>query len=292
MKERLIVYLNKFEGFFAIDAFLDHLLKIISILIVIIAGHIGIKLGNKFIDHIVSENNRERYISNKKIRTLRMLLKSILKYAIYFFAGLTVLSFLNVPIGSLIAGAGFIGVAVGFGAQNLVKDVINGFFILFEDQFGVGDFIKTAGVEGIVEELGLRSSRIRSFGGELHIIPNSEINQVTNYSIGNMRVLIDVGIAYEEDVDNAIEKLENLCKDIAKEKAELITDGPKVLGLHELASSSVIIRIWAMTIPMEQWGIGRYINKRVKETLDKEGIEIAYPHMVLLSKNEQGVGKG
>jgi moderate conductance mechanosensitive channel len=280
--ENFVIYFN---NLFTGGLLWDFSVKIIESIVVLVIGKLVIKIGNKFIDNLVRSKKKDG--NDRRKNTLIMLLKSIMRYGVYFFAAMIVLSIFNVPIASLLAGAGIIGLGIGFGSQNLVKDIINGFFILFEDQFGVGDYIKAAGVEGLVEEIGLRTTSIRNFGGELHIIPNGEINQVTNYSTGNMRVMVDVGVAYEEDPAHVIEVLENLCAEIAQEKGEFITDGPTVLGVNELASSSVVIRILARVLPMEQWQIARYIRRRIKERLDELGIEIAYPHMVLLSKGKE-----
>ncbi len=257
------------------------LLNAVYGLLVILAASLVIKMGYKFIDRLIKDE------VGKEIRrknTLMLLLKSVLKYTVYFFAGVVILSIFGVPVASLIAGAGIFGLAIGFGAQSLVKDVINGFFILFEDQFSIGDYVEAAGQEGIVEELGLRTTIIRNFAGQAHIIPNGEIGQITNYSDGKMRVLVDVGISYDENPSEAIDELNKLCEIIAKEKEDILLEGPNVLGVQELADSSVVLRILAKVKPMEQWAMGRYIKQRVKEYLDEIGIEIAYPHLVLLSK--------
>ncbi len=280
----------KVKDFFSAQGLLpDYASVIIGIILTFIISIIVIKIGNKFIERFMKENRENNYIEEKKVKTLKLLLKSILKYVVYFFAAMIILSFLNVPIGSLIAGAGVLGVAIGFGAQNLVKDIINGFFILFESQFSVDDYIETAGVSGIVEEIGFRTTKIRDLEGQLHIIPNSKITQVTNYSAGNMRVMVDIGISYNENIEEAIKVLQDMCEDIAEEKGDLITDGPQVLGVQELASSSVVIRIWAMTKPLQNWGISRYIRMCAKQVLDEAEIEIPYPHMVLVDQNKQGV---
>ncbi|AZO93579.1 mechanosensitive ion channel family protein [Halocella sp. SP3-1] len=272
---------NDFTGVFSSELLWSYLIKIVNSIIVLIISGLVIKFGNKYIDNLL-KREREKYIRRRN--TLILLLRSALRYVIYFISSIIILSIFNVPVASLLAGAGIIGLAVGFGAQSLVKDIINGFFILFEDQFAVGDYIKVASVDGVVEELGLRTTRLRSFAGEIHIIPNGEISQVTNYSSGNMRVMVDVGVAYEEKPSQVIDVLEELAGEIALEKSEVITDGPTVLGVQELAVSSVVIRIWAKVKPMEQWQVARYIRQRIKERLDERGIEIAYPHVVLLSK--------
>ncbi len=259
------------------------LIKSVYALMVILGAVLIIRVGNKFIDKLIKEEEGKEI---RRKNTLMLLLKSVLKYTVYFFAGIIILSIFGLPVTSLIAGAGIFGLAIGFGGQSLVKDIINGFFILFENQFSVGDYVETAGQEGIVEELGLRTTIIRNFAGQVHIIPNGEIGQVTNYSEGKMRVLVDVGISYDENPSEAINKLEELCQIIAQEKEDILLEGPTVLGVQELADSSVVLRILAKVKPMEQWAMGRYIKQRVKEYLDEVGIEIAYPHLVLLSKGD------
>ncbi len=284
--ERVLFWINNFITYEMVFRFITNILYSILILI---SSLIILKFGNKIIDKLIKQQETQ---SIRRRKTLILLLRSIFRYTVYFVSGIIILSIFGVPVASLIAGAGIIGLAVGFGAQNLVRDIINGFFILFEDQFAVGDYIKIAGIEGIVEEIGVRTTNIRDFGGELHIVPNGEITQVTNYSSGNMRVMVDVGVSYDENPAEVIGVLEELCQEIALEKADIVTDGPVVLGVHELASSSVIIRIWAKVKPMEQWAMGRYIRKRIKERFDELGVEIAYPHMVLLSKDGSRETKG
>lgn len=262
----------------------DLLLKAVYCVLIFLAGKLLIKIGIKIIDRIM---NRENGKDNKRRNTLMLLLESVLRYTVYFFVIVTCLSIFGVPVASLIAGAGILGLALGFGAQKLVEDVINGFFILFEDQYGVGDFVDIAGKTGTVQEFGLRTTTIRNGAGQVYIIPNGEIRDVTNYtSVSDMRVMVDVGISYDEKPAEAINKLEKLCQMIAGEKVDILTDGPKVLGVQELADSSVVLRVMARVKPMEHWGMERYIKQRIKEYFDDEGIEIAYPHLVLVTKPE------
>src|SRR5690606_22591446 len=161
----------------------------------------------------------------------------------------------------------------GIGAQSLVKDIITGFFILFEDQFSVGDYVKIGEYEGIVEELGVRVTKIRDFSGELHIIPNNNIGTVTNRARGAMRALVKVNVAYEEDINRVINVLNEVCKDIRKAHDNIV-DGPNILGISDLGEYGIELTIVAKTNPMEQWGIEREIRKRVKEAFDRENIEI------------------
>lgn len=227
-------------------------------------------------------------LNQKRAETLKAILKSIFRYAIYFIAIVTILDKLKVPITAVLSAAGILGLAVGFGAQNLVRDVITGFFILFEDQFSVGEYIQTEDVGGVVEEVGLRVTKLRDWGGELHIIPNGQITMVTNHNRGSMRALVEVGVAYEEDIDHVLHVLEEVASGIRKDYAELITEGPKVLGIWKFGESEVIIRIVTKTKPMEQWGIEMELRKRIKEAFEKEGIEIPYPRRVYLLPQKEG----
>ncbi|MFP4662516.1 MAG: mechanosensitive ion channel family protein [Halanaerobiales bacterium] len=279
-------FVQQGNSFLSSAFFISTVMNIVYGILVFLGAILIIFIGNKYIDKLISDEE-DKQIRRKN--TLMMLLKSILKYTIYFFTAVIILSIFGIPVASLIAGAGILGLAIGFGAQSLVKDVINGFFILFEDQFAVGDYVEAAGKDGLVEELGLRTTIIRNFAGQKHIIPNGEIGQVTNYSEGKMRVLVDVGITYEENPSYAIDKLNELCEQIAKEKADILMEGPKVLGVQELADSSVVLRILAKVKPMEQWYMGRYIKQRVKEYLDEVGIDIAYPHLIVLPKENESL---
>lgn len=256
----------------------------VKILATLIIARIILRFGYLLVDKFLkAEKEGKIKFDERKIKTLAVLLKSVLKYVIYFIAGVTVLRVFGIPTESIIATAGIGGLAIGFGAQNLVRDVITGFFILFEDQFSVGDYIETAGLTGFVEEMGLRVTKLRSFSGELHIIPNGEINKVTNHTRGNIRALVDVDIAYEEDIDRALKTLNEICQQIAREREDIV-EGPTVLGVQELGSSSVVIRIIAKTIPLQQWSVERELRKRIKETFDERGIEIPYPRRVVIQQ--------
>lgn len=259
----------------------------IKALAVFIAAKIILKFGNILIDGFLkTEEKGKLKLDERKLKTLTPLMKSALKYVVYFMAGVTILRIFGIPTESIIATAGIGGLAIGFGAQNLVKDIITGFFILFEDQFSVGDYIETAGLNGFVEEMGLRVTKLRSFGGELHIIPNGEITKVTNHTRGSIRAMVDVGIAYEEDVERALETLKEICDKLARERDDIV-EGPTVLGVQELGDSSVVIRIIAKTIPLQQWSVERELRRRIKETFDQKGIEIPYPRQVIIHKKDK-----
>ncbi len=253
--------------------------------------HILARIAASLVDRSIDA--AERRISSedetRRMETLRGVLKSLLRYAIDVVAVLTILPLLNIPIAQFLAGAGVVGLAVGFGAQHLVRDLVSGFFILFEDQFTVGDFIEAAGQSGVVEEMGLRVTRIRNFGGQVHFIPNGKIEQVTNFSRGTMRVLVDVGVAYEEDVDRAVGILEQLCEEMSGDMDNLV-EGPDVLGVTELGDSSVTLRVRARAVSMQQWNAEREIRRRIKRRFDEQGVEIPYPRRVVVPAQMTKVG--
>ncbi|WP_425448723.1 mechanosensitive ion channel family protein [Dethiothermospora halolimnae] len=259
---------------------------IVKVLLILIVTRIVIKIAYMAIDKFFEKQERFKYkIESRKAKTLGYILKSICKYILYFIAIISILQVFNIPIASILAAAGIGGVAIGFGAQSLVKDIITGFFILFEDQYGVGDHIKTGEFEGIVEDMGLRVTKIRGFNGELNIIPNGSISTVTNKCKGSMRAWVDISIAYEEDIDNAIAVIDKISKDI-RNNNDNIVEGPTVLGVSNLGGSDVVLSVIAKTKPMEQWGVERQMRKSIKQAFDKEGIEIPYQKHVIIKDNE------
>lgn len=261
--------------------------KTLKILLIIIVSQIVVKVIKTAIANVFNLRIKSplRY-SEKREETLSRLIQNVVTYVIYFIALIMILEEMSVPVKSLLAGAGIVGLAVGFGAQSLVKDIITGFFIVFEDQFAVGDYVKIGQFEGTVEEIGLRTTKIKNWTGEVHILPNSGIIEVTNYSLHNSIAVVDVSIAYEEDIDRAEQMIQEYLKTI-ENKYEEIVSPPEVLGVQMLGSSDVMIRIIAETLPMNHVKIARVLRKEVKQYLDEHGIEIPYPRMVLLNQVEE-----
>ena len=257
------------------------------VIIILLAAGIG-KIGTRLVDNIIDPNRLAGSWNERRVATLSGLVKSVIKYTIYFIGGVMVLDELGVPTTSILAGAGVLGIAVGFGAQNLVRDVLSGFFILFEDQFAVGDYVKVADAEGTVQDFGLRVTRIQIWTGEIHIIPNGLIDHVVNYSRSGMGVVLEVAVALEVDLDQAIDIINNVCHEVAEERSDQVVDEPQVLGVTGLDSSGATIQIFGKVNPMQQWSFGRELRKRIKEAFDQEGIEIPYPHRVLINKQEKG----
>ena len=177
------------------------------------------------------------------------------------------------------------GFAIGIGAQSLVKDIINGFFILFEDQYGIGDHVTIGKFQGIVESIGIRTTNLRDFTGDLHLIPNGSVLEVTNHSRGNIRFIVDVEIAYEENIDETIELIKKVNKKFQEKHADKIRGDIKVLGVNSLNSSGVTIRVIGMAVPLSQWEMERELRKEIKIELDNVGIEIPYPKTKII-KND------
>ncbi len=219
----------------------------------------------------------------QRARTLLPLARTTTGVVLTALAGLTILSELGVNIGPLLAGAGVIGLAVGFGSQTLVKDLVTGIFILSEDQIAVGDVVTAGGHSGLVESLTIRTVRLRSLDGNVHIIPYSEVTAVENFTKDFSRYVFEVGVAYREDVDEVAEVL----KAIGAEMQADETFGPKiinpleVLGVDSFGDNAVVIKARITTLPIEQWTVGREFNRRMKKRFDELGIEIPFPHRTI-----------
>lgn len=212
--------------------------------------------------------------SERRQNTLEKLLQNILANVVYFAAIIAILSTFGVNVVGLLAGAGIVGLAVGFGAQSLVKDIITGFFIIFEDQFAVGDKVQIGSAEGIVQEIGLRTTKVKSYTGELHIIPNGSISVVVNYSIYNSLALIDINVASETDIPSLEKNIQEFLKDLPNKYEELVKP-PSFLGVQSFDASQIVVRITAETIPTKQAGIAREVRRDLKEFLERKGIKIS-----------------
>ena len=260
---------------------------IIHVLIVLLLAGIAIKLLKKVLSRAFSSREHLNIeMKEARVNTLEGLLVRIMKYIIYFIAGTTILNQIGLNVGAMLATAGIGGLALGFGAQSLVRDMITGFFILFENQYSVGDFVEVDGSGGLVEDMALRVTKVRDFNGDLHIIPNGSISHVINKSHGRMRAWVNISIAYEEDIERALQVLRTVSEQLAAEN-EKILEGPIVLGVTELGASEVVLSILAKTEPMEQWAIERDMRKAYKLAFDREGIEIPYPRRVVYQRKEE-----
>ena len=217
-------------------------------------------------------------LRERRGKTISQLLRSMGRVVIYAIALLLTFN-VFIDIGPILAGAGILGLAVSFGSQSLVKDVISGFFILFENQFAIGDVIEAGGKSGVVEKMSMRVVVLRDLQGAMHIIPNGEIKVVSNLTRGWSRAVVDVGVGYEEDVDRVL--------GVVRDEAAIFStdpewapqlDGPvEVPGIESLGDSAIVIRSLIRTQPGSQWGAAREYRRRLKLRFDRENIEIPFP---------------
>lgn len=200
---------------------------------------------------------------------------------------LVALSAIGVNIMPLLAGAGILGVGLSLASQNLIKDMINGFFIILEDQYAVGDVIEVAKVGGLVENMNLRITQLRDAEGRLITIPNSEIKVVANLSSNWSRADLNIPVAYYTDVDKALEVIESLAEEMSLDELwrEQILDKPEVLGVDDFGIRGVIIRVWIKTLPLKQWVVAREFRRRLKVALDEAGISIPMPQQEVWFNN-------
>jgi len=221
---------------------------------------------------------------SKRMATLGSVIANAVAVILYMMAGLMILSELGIDIVPLLTGAGLLGLAFGFGAQNTVRDLIAGFFILMENQYRKGDVIKVAGTSGLVEDINLRRTILRDLDGVVHFIPNGEITSTSNLTLRYSRVNLNIPVSYETNLDKAIKVLNRIGKKIANDKkfGEMIVKAPEVWGVEDFAESSIEIKFVGETKPIKQWDVARELRKRIKIAFDHEKIEIPYPHRVIV----------
>ncbi len=224
------------------------------------------------------KHDRDR--TARRLDTLVPLLTKALQGTIGVMAALLILSELGINIGPLLAGAGILGLAVGFGAQTLVKDLITGVTTLLEDSATVGDVIEVAGHTGVVEEMRIRIVQLRDISGNVHLVPYSEVTSIKNFTKDFSYYLFDIGVAYREDTDEVCKLLLEISEEMQKDEkyGENILEGLEILGLDRFGDSAVVIRARVKTEPGLQWQTGREFNRRIKKRFDEAGIEIPFPH--------------
>jgi len=232
-------------------------------------------------DDPLTPNQREQ-----RAITLAGIFKGVSKIVIVLIAGLTILDILGINTAPLIAGAGVAGLAISFGAQNLIRDFISGFFILLENQYRIGDVIRAAGVSGQVEDMNLRITVLRDLEGVAHFIPNGEIKVVSNLAKEWSRAVVNVGVAYNEDLDRVVSVLNTVGQELSRDPifGQGILEPPQVLGVENFGESQVTLRIVTKTRPLKQWETARELRRRIKAAFDSEGIEMPYPHRVVYSR--------
>jgi len=238
------------------------------------------KLKRGMVKRLQKKNDLESQESEKRIGTLLNILRGILRVIILGIFIMILLKKFGVDIGPILAGAGILGLAVGFGAQELVRDFISGFFMLLENQIRVGDVAILNGTGGLVENVQLRTTTLRDFSGTTHIFQNGKINTISNMSMKWSAMTFDIGVAYKEDVDQVIHIMKQVGEDLANDEnfKDLIVEPLEVFGVDKFADSAVIIKARIKTKPIQQWAVGREYRRRLKYAFDENGIEIPFPH--------------
>ncbi|WP_420639270.1 mechanosensitive ion channel family protein [Candidatus Poriferisocius sp.] len=226
--------------------------------------------------------------ADQRIQTIADVLKSLATFLILAVALLLVLGELRINLAPLIAGAGIAGLAVGFGAQSLVRDFLAGVFILVEDQFGVGDVVDVGDATGTIEKVSLRTTTLRDVSGTVWTVPNGEIHRTANFSQIWARSILDIGIGYGSDINEASEIMKRVADELWQENNPdaTILEEPSVWGVQELGDNAVVIRLVVKTDPSEQWAVGRILRGRIKYAFDEAGIEIPFPQRTMWLRSD------
>jgi small conductance mechanosensitive channel len=272
--------------------YIDHLINWlmtsgIRVVVIGLGAYVFLKLISILIgriEKIMVKDKGEFFITletEKRVKTIGNILRKATFAAVFIIALMMILREVGMDITPILTGAGIIGLAVGFGAQNLVRDVISGFFILIENQVRVGDVAEINGTGGLVEEINLRTIVLRDLEGVVHIFPNGTINTLSNRTRGWSRYVIDVGVAYKENVDNVMKLLNEIGEELCKDEyfSPLILEPLEILGVDNFGNSEVIIKCMIKTQPLKQWEVGRELRRRIKNTFDQKGVEIPFPHV-------------
>ena len=273
--------------------FLDHGLTIVIIMVVGIVLWIILK---KFVPPLVRRimsrprKGESREGLTKRAHTLEGVFLGIGRIIIILLVIFMILSEIDIAIGPILAGFGVAGIAVGFGAQYLIRDLIAGVFILMENQYRVGDVVKVADVLGLVEAINLRKTVLRDLDGIVHHVPNGEIRVASNYTRHFARVNLNISVAYGTDLDFAIEVINRVCQEMAEEEqwSKVIRSVPQVLRVDSLGDSGIDIKILGDVKPLEQWRVMGQLRLRIKNEFDKVGIEIPWPHTKVFFGNKPG----
>jgi small-conductance mechanosensitive channel len=257
----------------------------LRVVVIVILAAVAIRLLGRLTDlfHEHVSHKIQDVEQIKRAETLGRVFRYVAGLSTLLIAGMLVLSEIGVSIGPILGAAGVVGVAVGFGAQSLIKDYFTGFFILVEDQIRQGDVVEAGGKTGLVEEITLRHLRLRDYDGTVYFVPNNLINTVSNKSRAFAYAVMDVGVAYHEDLDHVFGVMRRVGEELRRDE----TFGPKILaeleiaGVENWADSAVTLRSRFMVRPLAQWDVRREFLRRLKKAFDSEGIEIPYPHLTV-----------
>jgi len=259
------------------------LIVVVSIAVWLIGRWMIRRWSERLQEHLESTGDLVNRARAQRLATVARLASAVLLIVLVVVGIVTGLAVWGVPIGPLVASLSVVGIAIGIGAQDLVKDVIAGVFVIVEDQYAIGDVVELAGVSGTVDEIRLRTTVLRDLDGSVHHVPNGAVRVASNLTYDYSRVVVDLAVAYEESVDRAIEVISDIAAAFAADSqwSAALVEEPKVLGVDALADSGVVIRVLFATDPDLRWQVKREFLRRAKNGLDAEGIEIPYPHLTI-----------
>lgn len=261
---------------------MDHLgWNVLKIVLLILAAQLFIRVMNRILQRVLHLRSK---IDERRRQTLEALFQNVLRYSVYFILLLTILPIFGVHIEALLAGAGVAGIAIAFGAQSLLKDFFNGLFILFEDQYGVGDYVSINGTWGQIRTIGLRITIIKVWTGELVTIPNGQISQVTNYSKENSIAVVDVNVGYQTEVEDAIHIVEDVMETM-KQREENIVGDVSMLGVQALNDSTYTLRATAECAPYTHFGIVRLAQQLIRNSFAKQNVDLPSQKVVYIHRN-------
>ncbi len=262
-----------------------------SLLIIAILAFILLKVTNLFLrrikpimlKHMESGSDLDSRELEKRLDTLLGILRSIIKVIIWVMVGMLVLRKIGIDIAPIIAGAGIVGLAVGFGAQELVRDFIAGFFMLLENQIREGDVAIVNGTGGLVEHVGMRTIVLRDLSGVVHVFQNGKVNTLSNMTKNWSGMVFDIGVAYKEDTDKVAEVIQQVAEELRADPdfRDKILEPIEIFGVDGFGDSAVIMKARFKTVPIEQWAVGREYRRRLKKAFDEQGIEIPFPHRTI-----------
>jgi small conductance mechanosensitive channel len=274
-----------------IEALFPYIFRLIRVVVIIVIALIGSRIAARVIRSVrvrivammMAHAAEQAEAVEKRASTIGALLQKVVAILIWTMVTIMVVRELGFDVGPLLAGAGVAGLAIGFGAQNLVRDVVSGLFILLENQIRVNDVAVINGTGGLVEEVNLRTIVLRGLDGTVHIFPNGTITTLSNMTMKYSYYVFDMGVAYKEDTDRVVAVMTEVAEKMRQEPefAPMILEPLEVLGVDKFSDSAVVIKARIKTRPIRQWTVGRELNRRFKRKFDELGIEIPFPHMSL-----------
>ena len=273
-----------------VDWLFNHGVTVVLILVgALVILRVSRAVGSRIVAAASDSDDSTTTEREKRAATMSQIINTVSRLGVWLIAGLMIMREFGMDIGPVLAGAGVAGLAVGFGAQSLVKDFFTGFFLLIEDQVRVGDVIRAAGLAGQVERMTLRTTVLRDLAGTLHVIPNGNIDAVSNLTYQWSRALFEIGVSYSENVDHVFDVMRKVGADLRKDPqyAPLILEDLEILGLDEFGDSALVLKAFFKTQPLKQWTVAREYRRRLKVAFDSEGIEIPYPHRTLYHRVEE-----